>query len=619
MFIKPFRVKTSTAIRGSDRRKLRSEIGRCFPALPAELLSEIVPNKEDMTVSRIVTHSEESVTVYSLSGEPIFFEIEKRVIPTVYTLWKYPEMLPRFSTWPPVFDKLRGGADLMLPGVILPPGGISSIERFEKDTLWCITLRGNRAPVAVGVTTVSRKDMFEDGMRGKGVKVMHVYTDCLWALGSKEQIPQVNEPEPDNLDDDDDDDSYNRFAEVDSPAEEQSPVEEKTPISEATDEINNLDLSEDQKEDATLSSEVPADSVLEEKKAYRVDQEQKPNSSAEGNEQEDDMARSPQEIMDSRLEYCFFCALLRIRPDRDLPLLTSTFFRNHMLPYCLEGETVDLKKSSFKKFQLSKLLNVMQDRGLIKVQEVSKGVDHVVDVFLDNDVVREFKSSITAMPPKPESNKPADTETQTGPTIEEMFAVSAALVPIFSGFGYSKGSVLSMKQLRQVMTDYVRKNELVAEQDKRVVMLDPVLTSALINKNEEMEQLSWDALFSRVANKMNSCYKVTLPGQDPIIKKGKIDPLEIKIEQRMGNKKVTLVRNLDAYGIDPQKFAHNIQLKAACSTAVSQLPGKHRAPGMQVMVQGNQVHLVAMAILEDYNVPRKFVTGLELLKSGKKK
>jgi len=30
---------------------------------------------------------------------------------------------------------------------------------------------------------------------------------------------------------------------------------------------------------------------------------------------------------------------------------------------------------------------------------------------------------------------------------------------------------------------------------------------------------------------------------------------------------VTLIRSLQSYGIDPQEFAHNIQIKAACSTS----------------------------------------------------
>ena len=35
--------------------------------------------------------------------------------------------------------------------------------------------------------------------------------------------------------------------------------------------------------------------------------------------------------MDDLLEYCFFCALLRMKKV-ELPLLTSTFFRTYLLP-----------------------------------------------------------------------------------------------------------------------------------------------------------------------------------------------------------------------------------------------------------------------------------------------
>ena len=37
-----------------------------------------------------------------------------------------------------------------------------------------------RAPVAIGTTLVSSKDLLEDGLRGKGVKIEHVYLDLLW-------------------------------------------------------------------------------------------------------------------------------------------------------------------------------------------------------------------------------------------------------------------------------------------------------------------------------------------------------------------------------------------------------------------------------------------------------
>ena len=46
------------------------------------------------------------------------------------------------------------------------------------------------------------------------------------------------------------------------------------------------------------------------------------------------------------------------------------------------------------------------------------------------------------------------------------------------------------------------------------------------------------------------------------------------------------------------------------SFAVTQLPGKHTAPGMQVLVQGNQVAIVAKFLLGKGMVPlSQYLTG----------
>jgi translation initiation factor 1 (eIF-1/SUI1) len=54
---------------------------------------------------------------------------------------------------------------------------------------------------------------------------------------------------------------------------------------------------------------------------------------------------------------------------------------------------------------------------------------------------------------------------------------------------------------------------------------------------------------------------------------------------------VTLIENVETYGIDPAEFAHHVQISLACSTAVTPLPGKGK--GQQVMVQGNQINYIA--------------------------
>lgn len=599
-------MKSNTSIRGSDRRKLRSDVSNAFPNLSQDEITEIIPNKEEISVMRLMTHSGQNVTVFCLSGEPIFFEVEKKVFPTVHTLWKFPDLLLNFKTWPPVFEKLQGGADLMLPGVILPCEGLSALGRFERGTLCSVCLKGNRAPVAVGTTLVSSKDLLEDGLRGKGVKIEHVYLDQLWAQGSKTQLPQLNETN-----------EQVEMANVNDHMQELSFDE--------TEDINHKEVEE------TESSEgfAQRDGRREEEVSVQESNGLNPLSTSVTNADSDEVGQEFLEFegetnsqdkllenMDDLLEYCFFCSLLRMKKV-ELPVLTSTFSRSYLLPSCPEGKSVDIKKSSYKK--LSKFLQCMQERGLISLQEASKGVDHITRIAWDHPELKDFKANAPAVDSvSAETSSPSSCSAEP-PCIEELFSVSAALLPIFSEFGFRKNDIINHAGVRSTMTNYVKAHDLVSNEDKRMVLLDPSLTKILLNKHEDIEVLPWDRLFERVSSKMNNCHRITLPGQEPIVRKGKIDSIEIKVEQRMGNKKVTLIRNLESYGIDPQEFAHNVQIKAACSTSVSQLPGKHTAPGLQVLVQGNQVAIVAKFLLDEYKIPKRYISGLDILKSGKKK
>ena len=58
---------------------------------------------------------------------------------------------------------------------------------------------------------------------------------------------------------------------------------------------------------------------------------------------------------------------------------------------------------------------------------------------------------------------------------------------------------------------------------------------------------------------------------------------------------MTLIDNLETYGIEPEEFGHTVQVGVACSTSVSPLPGKGK--GMQLLIQGNQVNYVADLLL----------------------
>ncbi len=58
---------------------------------------------------------------------------------------------------------------------------------------------------------------------------------------------------------------------------------------------------------------------------------------------------------------------------------------------------------------------------------------------------------------------------------------------------------------------------------------------------------------------------------------------------------MTLVDNLEVYGIDASEFAHTVQIGVACSASATPLPGKNK--GLQVIIQGNQINYVANLLL----------------------
>uniref|UniRef100_A0ACB8F582 Uncharacterized protein n=1 Tax=Sphaerodactylus townsendi TaxID=933632 RepID=A0ACB8F582_9SAUR len=299
--------------------------------LSTEQLSEIVLNKEELNVITLYTHKGEALTVYTNSRNPVLFEIERRLYPTVYTLWTHPDLLPAFTTWPPVLHKLAGGADLMLPGVVVPSSGLPQVDR---GTLCAITLVGNRAPVAIGIATMSTMEMLAAGMKGKGFTVLHTYMDQLWSLGDKTCPPTIAflEAEPVTEEEEQGD------------KREENKVPENRPIDPSLQtDIGNVNLNE------TIES---AD--------VGENEEPRENGAAETIEEDNldtlqglEDSRSPQEQMDALLHQCFFHALKCKVKKSELPLLTSTFLRNYMFSCCPKGQQIDIKKSSYKKIPLS--------------------------------------------------------------------------------------------------------------------------------------------------------------------------------------------------------------------------------------------------------------------------
>uniref|UniRef100_A0A8D0W5K2 Eukaryotic translation initiation factor 2D n=1 Tax=Sus scrofa TaxID=9823 RepID=A0A8D0W5K2_PIG len=549
MFAKAFRVKSNTAIKGSDRRKLRADVTAVFPTLGTDQVSELIPGKEELNIVRLYAHRGDAVTVYVSGGNPILFELEKNLYPTVYTLWSYPDLLPTFTTWPLVLEKLVGGADLMLPGLVVPPAGLPQVQ---KGDLCAIALVGNRrsgeksSPPSIAPLTLDPPDPSEEKGSVQANAALQGDMRHLTLEGEEEE-----------------------FGEVQQRCAEKS-------LSEAAEDPSVGGLNPDPTDGKTL-----------------------------------------QDQMDELLERCFLHALKCRLKKADLPLLTSTLLGSHMFSCCPEGRQLDVKKSSYKK--LSKFLQHMQQEQIIQVKELSQGVESIVAVDWKHPRITSF------VIPEP---SPTSQTVQEGsreqpyhpPDIKSLYCVPASMTLLFQESGHKKGSILEGGEVRTIVISYAKKHDLVDADNKNLVKLDPILCDCILEKNEQhtVMKLPWDSLLSRCLEKLQPAYQVTFPGQEPIVKKGKICPIDITLAQRASNKKVTVVRNLEAYGLDPYSVAAILQQRCQASTTVTPAPGAKDS--LQVQIQGNQVHHLGRLLLDEYQLPRKYIQGLEKApKPGKKK
>ncbi|XP_010864083.1 eukaryotic translation initiation factor 2D [Esox lucius] len=591
MFEKAFRVKSNTVIKGSDRRKLKVDISTSFPSLSAEELSDLVPNKEELNVVKIYAHKGDAVTLYVLHKNPVFFELEKRIYPTVYTLWRYPHVLPAFTTWPPVIQKLAGGADLMLPGVVVPSGGLPEVK---KGDCCAVKVVGNKAPVAVGTATMTTAEMRSLAMKGRGVSILHSYLDSLWAFGDKSGPPCIPDVDTEGVE--------GGFLEEED-GQEATEADAEEPYSSSN-------------ADDILDSPCPG---LQE--ISLADREEEGEKGIEEADKDPEDPRSPQEQMDALLLQCFLHALKSKVKKSELPLLTSTFLRIHMFSCCPNGKQLDIKKSSYKK--LSKFLQSMQqEHRLVKVKELSKGVESIVEVDWKNRELRSFCS------PEDPGIEEAPVEVGGGgerpyrpPEITSLYSVSSRLEPLFQDANIRKGTVLQPAEVRTIITDYVKRNELVDDTNKNYVIINPILCDCLLEKSEyqDVEALKWDDLFSRTLDKMQHCHQLVFPGLPPVVRKGPLEPIDITVASRGSNKKVTIIKNLEVYGLDPVAVSVALQHRVQASSALNPVPGSKDR--VSVQIQGNQVQQVGKLLLDMYQIPRKYIQGLDnkVQKPGKKK
>lgn len=628
MFKKPSEVRGQQRLSGADKKKLRRAIKEIFSSASEEAIDSILPAKADITVTKLVNRA----LVYAVEGEPpMLFDVDGRghnILPTVYALWKVPYLVPSLELkGGEVSRYVLGGADLMLPGIAVPPEGLPN---FGVDEVWAVRVPRNASPIAVGSTATSSEQAQRAGLRGKALRIMHYYQDTLWESADGKYIPNagfldgmvVEDPAFTNVSNADEVGTGNSL--VNEAAGGQTELSESQPLKEGytgegkgreavieTGEAQHHRESQDGREEARASGGDLAEDFGE----LQV-------NGGEDNRGNDNSAGNPAltaEDMDALLNKCLLQALRTSVKDKELPIPGSTLWSNHILPNRPPGSTLDVKKSSHKK--LSKWLQVAASSGLVTAKEDK----HRKEMILTG-VNRRHPEYLSFVPEKiippaettPVAAASTDNQDETAIEVVEVYKVTHQVSPIFDAVGADAGSYYSATEASEVAFRYVEIQSLEKRENRALVVLDVTLCDALfkgaIKKGTRYpEEIHKKDIGSAFVKRMQAHHRVTR-GSQSVVRKGTLQSVQIVTERRQGNKKVTRLTGVESFLVDPETLGAELQKKFACSTSVAEVAGKKGQ--LEVLVQGGVLEDLGRHLVQHYGIPKKHIEIMDKTKKS---
>ena len=650
MFKKKPTIKPLAPLRSSDRRKLADQIIKDFHLeLPEPTESNSPEQKAEATAARTnlrnsllpentqsarytTTHGPDlkqvSGTVYvgSQDGEEariLWFQVDGRTYPSIYTLWKNAGIVPLLHTPPVVIKKLQGGADLMTPGLA---GGPPFPKTAKQAAVVAIASTDQPSvPVVVGTCEVDISALQSvQGAKGRCVSNMHWFGDEAWSFGaSGKAAPKT----PEEIE------GWKRILQARGLSERMA----------------GLDMDDDDADDAGgvgLSS--------------NVDNETKPESQMNGNSNGHSELASTveevehQELTQKEIDDAFSQAFLYgvhshktsnpSPPNFGLvfPLSQSYVMSNLIQPFLPtwtpeRAQQLQIKKTSWK--NIKKFIKALDKERLLKSKEKDGHETVILDIDFDDAAIKDFQPYRLPKKENPGGivqgrGDQATEQTDTGDEsigqklkVVAFYRPTSKLQPLFTT---TTKQFLTPPEVREIISAYIEAEALVQENNKRLVRLDPVLANSVFDGSGSLDQeviskgnVPRDALIDRVLHAMAPSYAIVRNSEDPNsvkAKSGAPPKVHITLETRSGNKTVTKVSGLEAYFVNPKLLADELRKVCAGSTSVEPLAGatkKTEKPIEEVMVQGPQTDAVVKA-LQKRGVDRKWMEVLDKTK-GKKR
>ncbi|KAF7974404.1 hypothetical protein HWV62_12252 [Athelia sp. TMB] len=576
MLQQPLKLKSSVHLQPSDRRQLKQRVLQAFPNV-RELELELVP-KELMLVG-FKTHLDERGAVYlGPNGDPLWFTIGKdseEIIPTIYTLWKHPDLLPTLTTVPEEIPALTGGENLsiskgpflsqthqhgdvhpihhkLVVGVpAAPPLQLNQLVAIAQDFSTSASPKAG-PPLAVGRMTVSGEELSalvkKQGKRTKKhpVSVVHAWKDCLWGIGTDTEVPEPRD-----------------IAEAESDGEA---IAEPTP------------------EEVTS-------------------------------------------ILRTALLQSISSSLLELPPSA-FPIPADIFYNTHILPFRPAHPPfttpIDIKGSSHK--SLAAFLKAAEKEGLLQLKErrMHKNTELLVACVYEQegtaahqehttsqDVNEKWAGKAKAAKTEKKPNKPSKVKEMR--IKEYRKASSQQAVAFVEAAGGDADTLYTMPGLERLITGYVASQNLTNANNAACVDVDDLLRATIAwekqgHKTEDIKFIMRSKLTQRIMFKFQPWHKICVDGHDPVAREGPVKPISVVVKARNGDVS-TRVSGFEPYMIEADFLAN--ELNTICASADSGSPAQPESKkGRAVLVRGNHI-VVVEELLVSMGVPKRCIKSVD--------
>lgn len=310
---------------------------------------------------------------------------------------------------------------------------------------------------------------------------------------------------------------------------------------------------------------------------------------------------------DEKLKNAFKVAIKKMGKNPPVPILCSNFYRCHILN---ADSSINIKQTSYKK--LSKFLQEMSSENFLTVKEEAKGVEKITAFNVAHPEILNFTLSASETE---ESNAASNPDNLFLTEMKELYFVNDKTIKFFNTFNVGQNEGLEAVQIKKYAKEYIRNNKLQDPTNIHLLQVDDLIKETC-QLSTEVKVIHFDNLVSLITSQMDRNYAMRKKNELKV--GGKQSIIKMSLATRSGNKKVTLIDNLEMFGIRLPEFAQACKVGVAASTTIIRPEGAGNSRRGQLLVQGNQINFVHNLLTKTYSIPDKFISGLDLAKKERK-